>query len=72
MEGMQEETAMVGDRLYTDIQLAANSGVCGILVPSGESTRNDIAASSAKPTFVFENVGELANALRTADAEFGK
>ena len=63
---------MVGDRLYTDIQLAANSGVCGVLVLSGESTRNDIAVSSAKPTFVFENVGELANALRTADAEFGK
>ncbi|WP_319403417.1 HAD-IIA family hydrolase [uncultured Anaeromusa sp.] len=68
----KEETAMVGDRLYTDIQLAANSGVCGVLVLSGESTRSDVATSSAKPTFIFENVGELANALRTADAALGR
>ena len=31
-----------------------------VVIREGESTRNDIAASSAKPTFVFENVGELA------------
>ena len=27
-----EETAMCGDRLYTDLRLAANAGVTGVLI----------------------------------------
>ena len=36
--------AMVGDRLYTDIAMATRAGCVGVLVLSGEATREDIAA----------------------------
>ena len=37
-----EKTAIVGDRLYTDIACGKNAGVLSILVLSGESTVDDI------------------------------
>ena len=36
-----DNCAMVGDRLYTDIEMAERSGVHGILVLSGEATMSD-------------------------------
>ncbi len=44
--GAREETAMVGDRLYTDIQMAVNAGLCGILVLSGETRQVDLVGSA--------------------------
>ncbi len=48
------ETAMIGDRLYTDTGLAVNTGMTGILVLSGEAEAVDIAASQHKPQLVFD------------------
>ena len=45
-----EEIAIVGDRLYTDIAVAANSDGNSILVLSGESTLADVEKSPVKPT----------------------
>jgi len=56
--------ALVGDRLYTDIQMALDSGMPAVLVLSGETTREALATSGVQPDLVFENVGELALALR--------
>ncbi|MBN2582070.1 MAG: HAD-IIA family hydrolase [Planctomycetes bacterium] len=58
------EMALVGDRLYTDIQMAVTSGMPAILVLSGETTRKDLATSNVQPNLVFENVAELAQALK--------
>lgn len=58
-----DEVAMVGDRLYTDIAMARNAGAVGILVLSGETTREMLEAGSLKPDFVFGNVGELGASL---------
>lgn len=58
-----EQTAMVGDRLYTDIAMGANSGITSILVLSGETSREDLAESDIVPDYVFPDIGALAQAL---------
>lgn len=60
------ETAMVGDRLYTDIKLAENAAICGILVLSGETKEADVATSAVQPDYIFASVRELAAALQQA------
>ena len=57
------QTAMVGDRLYTDIAMGVNSGITSILVLSGETSREDLAWSAIRPDYVFEDIGALAQAL---------
>ena len=55
--------AMVGDRLYTDMAMATRAGVVGVLVLSGEATREDVAAldenAEQQPTFIVESVDQL-------------
>ena len=58
-----EECAMVGDRLYTDMEMADRAGVHGILVLSGEATREDLVAAPQNPSLVVGSVAELC--LRT-------
>ena len=53
------QLAMVGDRLYTDIQTALNSGMTGILVLSGETDEDMLAASSTKPDLVFDKLSDM-------------
>jgi HAD superfamily hydrolase (TIGR01450 family) len=57
------EMALVGDRLYTDIRMAVESGMPAILVLSGETSRCDLAASPVQPDFIFDDVGALGRAL---------
>ncbi|NLO36122.1 MAG: HAD-IIA family hydrolase [Clostridiaceae bacterium] len=59
----QEELAMVGDRIYTDIASARNAGILSIAVLSGEATREDLEQASVKPDLIFADVGELADCL---------
>ncbi len=61
------ETAMVGDRLYTDMVMASRAGVTAILVLSGESKPEDVAAAEHPPEFVFDSVKELHEALANSD-----
>ena len=58
-----KELAVIGDRLYTDIALAANSDVTSVLVLSGETTEADLQKSSVKPDIVTENIGALCSCL---------
>jgi len=60
----RDETAMVGDRLYTDIKLAENADICGILVLSGESKQTDLSHSEIHPDYIFDSVRELTAALQ--------
>ncbi len=59
-------TAVVGDRLYTDMRLAINNGMCAIGVLSGEMTQQDIDQSDAKPDYLFDSVRELTEHLKDA------
>ncbi len=58
-----EEIAMVGDRLYTDIQTGINAGIVSILVLSGETDRAMYDAWDQEADFVFENIGEITHYL---------
>jgi 4-nitrophenyl phosphatase len=57
-------TVMVGDQLITDILGAQRLGLGGILVLSGAATRAELAQSPIRPDMVFEDLGEMAAALR--------
>ena len=62
-----ENICAVGDRLYTDIAVAANAGSVSVCVLSGESSEQDIAESDIKPDYVLQNVAEIAKILRAAE-----
>ena len=69
MEAMgvsQEETCVVGDRIYTDIKSGLNAGITGILVLSGETTPEILAESPDKPHIVLQDAGEILQALKEA------
>lgn len=54
-----EQTALVGDRLYTDIQCGINAGITSVLVLSGESTLADIEKYNVHPSVIVEHIGKL-------------
>mgnify|MGYP006070778391 FL=1 len=58
-----EELAVVGDRLYTDIAVAAGTEVTSILVMSGETTPELLASSHTKPDLVVRDLEELEELL---------
>ena len=53
------ECCMVGDRLYTDIEMADRAGVHGILVLSGEASVDDVEEGELCPSLVVNSVAEL-------------
>lgn len=57
------ETALIGDRLYTDIACGANAKITTIFVLSGEGTLEDVEKSDVKPEFILQNISELYNIL---------
>ena len=59
-----EETCVVGDRIYTDVKSGLNAGITGILVLSGETTLEILNESPDKPHLVLQNAGEILSALK--------
>ena len=51
--------AMVGDRLYTDIETGLKSGMLSILVLSGETTPQMLAEYPNKPDLVFDRLADM-------------
>lgn len=60
----EEELAVVGDRLYTDIAVADKTAVTSILVLSGETQPEDLAASSIQPDIVCQSLAEITRLLK--------
>ena len=54
-----EQCAMIGDRLYTDMEMADRSGVHGVMVLSGEATLENLEAAPQTPSLVVGSVDEL-------------
>ncbi len=59
----RKQTAFVGDRLYTDIATGVNHGANGLLVLTGETKPEDLAASDVKPDAVYRSLGEMKELL---------
>lgn len=57
------ETAVIGDRIYTDIKSGINAGAVTILVMSGETTQEILDSSPDKPDIVLDHAGELLRLL---------
>lgn len=57
------EIAVVGDRLYTDMAMAHGAGAMGVLVLSGEATREEAENSDPAPHLIVEHVGVLGELL---------
>jgi HAD superfamily hydrolase (TIGR01450 family) len=61
--------AMVGDRLYTDMEMAHRAGALGVLVLTGESQAEDAAQHSPAPDLVVADLAEFGAQLRDAHRE---
>ena len=59
-----DEVLAVGDRLYTDIQVAVNAKVDSVAVLSGESSLEDINNYPDKPTYILDSIKELPDLLK--------
>lgn len=59
----QDRTAMVGDRLETDILAGKKAGIRTILVLSGVTRREQLMESDIQPDWVLDDIGALAAAL---------
>ncbi len=59
-----DETAVIGDRIYTDVKSGLNANCTAILVMSGETTAEMLAASDTKPTLVMESAKEIMDILK--------
>ena len=57
--GSPEDTAIVGDRLDTDVLGGYRAGLTTILVLSGAATRQDVDGAPVKPDLVFEDIQHL-------------
>ena len=65
--GLQpHQIAMVGDRIYTDIEMAHNAGAFGVLVLSGETTDEVAAVAEKQPHLTVANIGELGEMLENS------
>lgn len=64
--GAAETTAMVGDRLETDIVGGKNAGIHTILVLSGITKPTDLPASPIQPDFIFDDINALRQAILRA------
>lgn len=58
---LPSETAVIGDRVYTDVKSGKNAGVLGILVLSGETNPEMLKKldESERPDIVLDSAGEM-------------
>ena len=63
------ELAVVGDRIYTDMAMARAAGAVGVLVLTGETTREQADEASPPPDLVLNDIGELGALLAKSRAK---
>ena len=59
LECRREETAIVGDRMDTDIIAGIESEITTVLVLSGVTQREDISRFAFRPNYVLDGVGRI-------------
>jgi NagD protein len=60
------EVMMVGDRIYTDMRMAREAGVLGVLTLTGEATREEFIDPASTPDLIINDLGELEALLRSS------
>ncbi|HEU5418793.1 MAG TPA: HAD-IIA family hydrolase [Streptosporangiaceae bacterium] len=65
------DTAVVGDRVLTDIGLSRSLGMASILVLSGATSAGELAGAGVRPDYVIEGIGQLLPAGARAGPEKG-
>lgn len=61
-----ENLAMVGDRLYTDMEMAHRAGALGVLVLTGETTAAQAEKHLPKPDLVVPSLAEFGELLKSS------
>jgi 4-nitrophenyl phosphatase len=61
----RDAIAFVGDRLYTDVRMARDHGFLAVLTLTGETRREDLAASEDVPDLVVDDLAALHTHLRS-------
>jgi NagD protein len=60
------EVAMVGDRIYTDMLMAHNTGAFGVLVLSGEATLSDARQANPQSDITLQSIEQWGELLAEA------
>ena len=55
----REETAIVGDRMDTDIVAGLESEIETVLVLSGVTSREDLHRFAYRPRYILDGVGDI-------------
>jgi NagD protein len=65
-----QQTAMVGDRLYTDVRMARDAGVLAVLTLTGEANAAEAATlpESQRPDLIVKDLADFAEQLTAARA----
>lgn len=63
-----ENLAMVGDRLYTDMEMARRTGALGVLVLTGETLAAEAERHHFKPYLTVPTLAEFGELLRRAQS----
>lgn len=58
-----EDAMMIGDRLYTDIRMANDSGIGSIMVLTGEAKMSDLEGSEIRPTYVVDSIIKISEMI---------
>lgn len=66
LQASTENTAMVGDRLTTDIAGGIAAGINTVLVLSGVTQKEDLETSDIQPDYVLADISELAARLEAS------
>lgn len=59
-----DELAMVGDRLYTDVAMAAGIGALGVLTLTGETTPEMLEGATLQPDLTVESISRFGDILQ--------
>lgn len=63
-----ENLAVIGDRFYTDIEMARRTGAISVLVLTGETTLEEARSAEHPPDVIVPNLAALGTKLREAKA----
>lgn len=66
------QLAMVGDRLYTDVEMARRAGTFGVLVLTGETTADQAAEAQPTPDLIVPGLAELGEFIARGHSDQNK